>query len=108
MATSIIRKTITARIFNKLGIPTTATSYDCEWQNYDLLIINAVQYGNALATVVVPKSYMDTTSSSNRVRIHEHLQGYTFQVYKNGDDKIYAVASNSDANFGLMIYGLRF
>lgn len=87
---------------------TEATSYSCNWSNYDLLIICGCFYGNVCETIVVPKDYFSTTNSSRRVRINNAAYSRIYNVYKNGNNAIYILADQSETTaFGIQIYGVK-
>lgn len=94
-------------IFRKLGIPTTATAYDCNWQNYNFLIISALQYGNIRASIILPYVEFYATSSGRRPQITDSYQGSIFyDIYQNGSGSIYVRSNATDSTLGISIYGV--
>lgn len=93
-------------IFDHKNIPSTATQYSCNWQNYNFLIIQAVQYGNKRANIFIPYASFYGTSSGNRPQIYDPLAQCTYEVYQNGSGKIYASCNAPTSAIGLVIYGL--
>lgn len=90
------------------NIPTTDTLYNCAWANYELIIVVPMFYGNIMgATVVVPSSYINTTNSGRRVTVTGNDEN-TYELYKENNSQIYVVASATDANRGINVFGLSF
>lgn len=108
MATSTIPgRPAAVQLVHKTGIPTTATSYSCNWSRYRFLIIEAVYYNNITATIVVPKEYMSVTSSGYRIQLYtQHNTSVYWNIYKNGDSAVYINATAEDTNHGVQIYGV--
>ena len=109
MATGIIKHSGCVQLLNASNISSAeATSYTCNWSNYDLLIICACFYGNINETIVVPNAYFRTTASSQRVRINNSWYSRKYDVYKNGDDSVYILAEQSETDaYGIRIYGVK-
>lgn len=106
MATGIIKSVpVYNQLWSKLDIPTTATSYDCDWQDYKLLFITATFYTNRLCTVVIPSAYFASTSPGSRPLLSVY-DGLQFEIYQNGSGKIYAKASTTNSAYGILIEGL--
>ena len=96
-------------LMTRMGIGTTAISISCEWSGYDLLIVCAMFYGNVMASVVVPGDYFAGTTSGGRVTVTDPANNRRFEVWKNGDDAVYAkIVSSPDSAFGVRIYGVLF
>lgn len=93
------------QIFYKSNIPTTATSYSCDWTKYDTLVITASQYGNHTCSVEVPISYFQNTEQNRRVIINDFITGVNFEVYKNGNDAIYIKANELSSKAVIFVYG---
>ena len=93
-------------IFDQKNIPSTFTQYNCNWQNYNFLIIQAVQYGNKRANIFIPYASFYGTNSGNRPQIYDPLAQCTYEVYQNGSGKIYASCNAPTTAIGLIIYGL--
>lgn len=108
MATSTIPgRPAAVQLVYKTGIPTTATSYSCDWSRYRFLIIEAIYYNNVTATIVVPKEYMSATTSGYRVQLYTLSNTNVYwNIYKNGDSAVYILASAAAANHGVQIYGV--
>ena len=94
------------------NVPTTATSYSCNWTNYDLLIWNATFYNNIFASTVVPKGWFDTTSPTRVIIVFNPSTGIRFDLYKNGNDAVYASRDTTQitlpANHGFSLLGVKF
>lgn len=103
---SLANSYIADELVSKLDIPTTATSYPCNWNNYHFLIINHQFYNNIYSSIVVPRSYFATTDSSKRVRIYTPTGDKNWEVYKNGASAVYIKASVSDSTNGIGIFGV--
>ena len=88
------------------NIPTTAQSYNCNWQNYYFLSIEATFYNNVREQMIIPTSYFVNTTAGTRAQLHDHEFSCLYSVYKHEDGKVYIVASKSNANYGIRIYGI--
>ena len=88
------------------NIPTTATLYNCNWQNYYFLSIEATFYNNVMEQMIIPTSYFNITGSGARPQIYDGPFSCLYQVYKQQDGKVYILASKSDTNRGIRIYGI--
>lgn len=97
-------------LLNQPAIPTVATSYSCNWAEYDFLIICAAQYGNINETEVVPVDYMKTTSSGTKVQLMNTRNGdKRYNVYKDGNNALFIQALQEDTDaFYIRIYGVKF
>lgn len=84
----------------------TPTSYNCDWSSYYFLSIEAIQYGNVVAQILVPTSYFNTTNSGNRPVITNPLNNMAHSVYKNGNSAVYITASSAVSAMGIRIYGI--
>lgn len=100
----------TVEILSANSIPTVATSYRCNWAEYDLLIICADQYGNINETEIVPVEYMKGTSSGTKVQLMNTRNGdKKYNVYKDGDNALYIAALQEDTDaYYIRIYGVKF
>lgn len=109
MATGIIKHSGCVQLLYAANISSTeATSYSCNWSEYDLLIICAMFYGNILETIVVPNFYFSTTNSNRRVKINNVENSRRYSVYKNGNNAVYILADQSEKEaFGVQIFGVK-
>ena len=109
MATGTIKHSGSVQLLNATNISSTeATSYPCNWSNYDLLIICGCYYGNACETIVVPKGYFSGTNSAQRVKINNDAYSRKYNVYKNDNNSVYILADQSEtAAYGIRIYGVK-
>ena len=89
-------------------IGTSATSFSCNWQNYDLLMLCSTQYNNVCETVTVPTLYFRNTGSGDRPRISDTLNNVRLEAWQNGEGSITAVSTTSSAIIRLRIYGVKF
>lgn len=87
------------------NIPSSQTSYDCNWQNYEFLFIYSKQFGNIFEQIIVPYSYFSTTSDGKRVMIHDGYTGGRYQIYRNGNGKVYIVGTTPNTSYRLEICG---
>lgn len=96
------------QIMDAKNISTTASSYDCNWDDYDALVVCAMFYSNVMASVVVPAGYFSETSSTFRVLITDPENSRRYGVWKNGDGAVYAKTESgaAGANYGVRIYGV--
>lgn len=84
----------------------TPTSYNCDWSSYYFLSIEAIQYGNVVAQILIPTSYFNTTNSGNRPVITNPLNNMAHSIYKNGNSAVYITASSAVSSMGIRIYGV--
>lgn len=104
---SLTNSLVCTEIFRKLGVPTTPTAYACDWQNYNFLIISALQYGNVRATIVMPYVEFYATSSGRRPQIVDGLDtSVQYAVYQNGSGSIIVVTNSTNSAYGISIYGV--
>lgn len=104
---SLTNSLVCTEIFRKLGIPTTPTEYACDWQNYNFIIISALQYGNVRTTIVMPYAEFYATSSGRRPQIVDGLDSSVqYAVYQNGLGSIIAVTTSTNSAKGISIYGV--
>ena len=110
MATSTLKGTLINQIFLQTSaeIGTTPTAFSVNWQNYDVLIIEACQYSNPRETMVIPVSQFGGTSSSMRPIAYDAGDDIDYEVYQNGSGSIYVSASKSDSKLRLRIFGIKF
>ena len=92
------------------NVSTTATSYNCDWSQYNYLILRACQYGNTRATIVVPNSVLAGSSNSNRPMLYDPaISGLYYEIYKNGDNALYIRSSQTGSTaLGVRIHGIKF
>lgn len=104
---SLTNSLVCTEIFRKLGVPTTPTAYACDWQNYNFLIISALQYGNVRTTIVMPYVEFYATSSGRRPQIVDGLDtSVQYAVYQNGSGSIIVVTNSTNSAYGISIYGV--
>ena len=96
----------TTELLQQLGIPTSATSYNCDWSNYRFLIVCQQFYSNIRATVVVPNAYFAATNPNTRIQLYSPTESKSWQIYKNGNSAVYIQASTSDSTNGVRIFGV--
>lgn len=97
-------------LLSQLNVPATATSYACDWANYDILIINGMFYGNTVSSYVVTKDYFNGTMSGGRVMVIDPVNGnIRYAVYKKDNENIYALTESGTpgAAYGIRIYGVK-
>ena len=95
-------------LFYQANIPTTATTYNCNWQDYSALIFTIGPYGNVYSSVMVPYTYFAGTGPGKRVMINSALTGSNYwEVYKNAAGSIVARAASAASTLTLAIYGIR-
>lgn len=94
-------------ILNKNNLSTSATSYDCNWKDYTELYITLGTYENLIAQMEIPSTYFDSTTSENRVIIR-YIDTSFYEIYKNGDDKVYIKGTNVNENDRIKIYGVKY
>ena len=92
------------------NIPNTATSYACDWNQYDYLIIRACFYNNTRATLVIPHDIFSASTTSNRAILYDPgISGLNYEIYKNGNSAVYIKGSQAGtASLGVRIHGIRF
>ena len=109
MATGVIQTNNPQVIFNEKNIPTSFTSYNCDWQNYKTLFITGVFYANRLITVQTNVPSFGGTGSGNRPIIYIYdntgLKA-TFEVYQNGSGKVMVKSNALSDSYGLVIEGM--
>lgn len=93
-------------LLTEFEVPTTATSYDCNWHKYYFISIEALQYNNVRGQMLVPVSYFANTSAGSRPMVNDFGSGISFQVYQNGNGKVYIVSSSLNSTIGIRIYGI--
>ena len=97
-------------LLSQLNVPATATSYACDWANYDILIINGMFYGNTVSSYVVTKDYFNGTTSGGRVMVIDPVNSNRrYAVYKKDNENIYALTESGTpgAAYGIRIYGVK-
>lgn len=94
-------------ILNKNNLSTSATSYDCNWKDYTELYITLGTYENLIAQMEIPSTYFDGTTSGNRVIIR-YIDTSFYEIYKNGDDKVYIKGTNVNENDRIKFYGVKY
>ena len=95
------------KLLDQKSIPTVATSYNCNWSNYDLLIIYSAQYNNRTSSIIVPKDYFAETTSGKRPIIRDSFFNKTYWVYKNTDTSVYIMTDSTNDETGVIITGIR-
>ena len=110
MATGTIKlqSPVVTELLRELSIPTTATSYNCNWSDYDFLLIYALHYSNLRSCNVVPKSAFSNTTAGSRPFVYDGVDSRYYAVYKDGNTKVYIGSNTSDAAHGVCIYGVKF
>ena len=107
-ATGPVSKLDWVELFYQANIPTTSTTYNCNWQDYSALIFTIGSYGNVYSSVMVPYTYFATTSSGKRVMVNSALTGSNYwEVYQNAAGSIVAKAASTASTLTLAIYGIR-
>lgn len=99
------------QLLNINNVPTTATSYDCPWQNYNLLIIQLKFYGNVINSIVVPRSYFSGTTDSGRIIISGSTTragqiNTGAEVWQNGSGKVKILMNAQQSSTGVQIFGM--
>ena len=95
------------QIFFALELPTTDTSYNCDWSSFDALSLEIVFYGNSRTQMTIPTSYFNQTSSGNRPQLYDTTNQYGIEIYKNTNNSIYIKANKQSATLGARIYGIK-
>lgn len=94
------------KILEQLDIPTTATSYNCNWKKYNAISIEAISYNNVMAQITIPTSYFNSTTNGARPLLNDAIHNVIYDVYKNTDTSIYIKAQSSYSVGGIRIYGI--
>ena len=88
----------------------TLSSFACAWKTRAMLFINLCFWSNHLATVAVPQSYFDNTTSTARIIISGQYDAVNspvvVDVYKHDDDHIYCKLITNTQNIRIKVYGL--
>lgn len=109
MASGTIKHRGIVQIYSSLNIPTTATSVSCNWSDYEALVFDVQRYSNHLASIVVDKTWFNSTNSNARVfLINPRDTTLFYEIWKNGADTIYVSASSENSTYGIKIYGINF
>lgn len=85
----------------------TATELDCNWEEYDYLIVYMCHYANVMAHTIVPYDYFKSTTSGTRPIIE--YGDCSLQVWQNGFGSIIVKPNQNcidTANYAIMIYGV--
>lgn len=93
-------------LMRQLNVPTTDTSYSCDWASYRVLVIAHVFYGNVMSTIVESREHMMISNSGNRVIASTPSNDVQWSVWKNGDNAVWVRASSANAQNGIAIFGL--
>lgn len=93
-------------LMRQLNVPTTDTSYSCNWADYRVLVIAHVFYGNVMSTIVESREHMMISNSGNRVIASTPSNDVQWSVWKNGDNAVWVRASSANAQNGIAIFGL--
>ena len=97
------------QILRVSNIPQEATSYSCDWSSYDLLIIEALFYGNVTESYTIPVSYFKSTDSGSRPIITDSIYNRSYEIYKNTSSSVYIYAYQQESNgYGIRIYGVKY
>lgn len=94
------------QLLSQQNIPGEFTSYPCNWNEYDILIIYTTQYGNRTGSIVIPKSWFAGTTSGDRVITKDVVFNKTYYIYKNTDTSVFIQSSSPDASQGVLIAGV--
>lgn len=98
------------QLLSQDNIPTTATSYACDWAKYSLLNITLGTYNNVTSQITVPTSYFEGTGTGNRVLIYivptPTSNPPYYEIYKNDNENVYIVGHNVNSIHKIKIYGI--
>lgn len=103
----LLNKPSFTEILNQKNIPSTATSYSCDWASYDFVLICALNVYNIMQEMTIPKIFLSVTSSGALVQFRDVQTNSTYKIYKDGNDHLYISSTNTNANLGLRIYGYK-
>lgn len=93
-------------LLNITNVGTTATSYTCNWDNYQWLNIRAGTYSNITAQLIVERGYFSSTTSGTRPMLYLP-NGEYYQVYKGDTSHVYVRRSTAGGdNDRLVIQGI--
>ncbi len=95
-----------ALLLDQKEIPTTATAYNCNWQNYKYILFCTCRYDNITTSLLVPKTYFQTTSVGTKVITNDTTYNKSFSYYQNGNGSINVTASSLETDHGVKIYGI--
>lgn len=99
-----IKLTHTPTLLDVKDIPTTATQYACDWNNYRYLIVSMMQYGNVVANYCISHAYFNTTNAGRRAIISTPTRQY--EIYKDDTSHVYIKSGQQESNYGIMIEGM--
>lgn len=103
---AIDQKGITfTELVKEFNVPTTATSYNCDWTDYDALSFEMLFYDNVREQITVPKSYFNTTFAGGNLQMTDGSR--TSVIYKNGNNAVYMSMGAQEASRGIRIYGIK-
>lgn len=100
--------TTTELLWITSDVPTTVTSYNCNWGAYDFLLVQLTFFGNIQETATIPYEYFNGTGSSRRVYLKNWSNNVAYEIYKDGTTKAYCRALSSSTNYGIRISGIKF
>ena len=110
MANGLIRRDATvmnSRILYFRNVPTTLTSYNCNWSQYNVLIFNALWWDNPNNSITVARNYFAGTDGSIRILLNQgDSSGVQYEIYKNTSSSIYIRANKADNQRGIDVIGL--
>ena len=95
-------------LFDNKSIPSTATSYECNWGDYHFILICTMFYGNVRSTYLIPYAIMYGSTSNSRPQAYDPYSNIRYDIYANGFGRVYALTAQgtSDSTLGLRIYGV--
>ena len=92
-------------LLKQLNIPTSATSYSCDWYSYYFIIIEAVFYDNCVESMLIPTNWFGSTSAGENVRLRDSISGITYTIYSNGTNNVYIQSNSQVSSNGVRIKG---
>lgn len=88
----------------------TASAYDCNWQDYKSLIFTYGNYGNIYTSITVTKGYFKSTGSGTRILLHNprNASNEYCEIYQNGEGSIMlkptSTMISNGANYYIRVY----
>ena len=111
MATGTIKRSTikSVEILSVANVPSTATSYACNWSIYDLLLVQTRYYGNIRSSNICSVDYFDTTSDGRRIYALDTVSNYRYEIYKDGNNAVMVLQNGGtpDSRYGIYIYGIK-
>ena len=107
---SIIRSHLQViQILEARNIPqNTKTDFNCHWENYDLLCIQAMFWSNIRDSVIVPKIYFQTTAEGKRPQLGDNEGNTRIELWQNGVGKVTILSRWDQQSFyGADIWGYK-